>query len=181
MLETKEKPEAAGEAKPENKAEEAGGRDRDKLAINPAMDEYGDRLAEIIDFAILDNTGKVTNTVLKGEKFTIKIKIKAHTPIDNPIVAMTVKNLKGMDITGTNTLFEGINVGHLEEGDERTVSFLQSADMQGGQYLVSLGCTRYEGDELKVYHRLYDVVSLGVVSVKDTVGFYDTHSEITVE
>lgn len=37
------------------------------------------------------------------------------------------------------------------------------------------------GDEFKVYHRLYDLVGMTVLSDKDTVGFYDMNSVITVE
>ena len=37
------------------------------------------------------------------------------------------------------------------------------------------------GDEFRVYHRLYDLVGMTVLSDKDTVGFYDMNSAITVE
>ena len=33
--------------------------------------------------------------------------------------------------------------------------------------------TGYERDKFEVYHRLYDVLNLTVISDKDTVGFYD--------
>ena len=54
-------------------------------------------------------------------------------------------------------------------------------NIQGGQYLLSLGCTRYDGDELRVYNRLYDIINLSIVSEKNTVGFYDMNSKIEVE
>ena len=53
-------------------------------------------------------------------------------------------------------------------------------DLQGGEYLLSLGVTGYEKEEFQVYHRLYDVLNLTVVSDKDTVGYYDMNSHITV-
>ena len=45
--------------------------------------------------------------------------------------------------------------------------------LRGGEYLLSLGVTGYERDKFQVYHRLYDVLNLTVISDKDTVGFYD--------
>ena len=48
------------------------------------------------------------------------------------------------------------------------------------EYLVSMSCTGYANGEFTVYHRLYDVLNLTVVSDKDTVGFYDMNSEVTV-
>lgn len=41
---------------------------------------------------------------------------------------------------------------------------------------MSLGVTGYEKDLFQVYHRLYDVLNLTVISDKDTVGFFDMGS-----
>ncbi len=160
---------------------ESSGLMKDKLQLNPDLQEYGDRLIEIIDFAVVDGSGKITGTLMKGEEFTVKVKIRTNIPTSDPIVAVTIKDTKGTDISGTNTMFEGVNLGNMSPGDERTVSFTQNADMQGGQYILSLGCTRYENNDFRVYHRLYDVCSLAIVSAKNTVGFYDMNSVITVE
>ena len=166
----------------EDEAEEE--KDQDKaqpIPLNPDVQEYGDRLIEITGFSIIDNTGKATTTLIKGDAFTIQVKITSHIETSDPIVAFTIKDPKGTDITGTNTMFEGINVGNMSVGDERTISFKQNLDIQGGQYILSLGCTRYENDDFKVYHRLYDVCSIAVVSSKNTVGYYDMNSVVTVE
>jgi len=52
--------------------------------------------------------------------------------------------------------------------------------LQGGEYLLSLGLTGYEKDDFQVYHRLYDVLNITVISDKNTVGYYDMESTITV-
>ena len=66
-------------------------------------------------------------------------------------------------------------------GDIQIVSFTQRMTLQGGEYLLSLGCTGYEREEFKVHHRLYDVCSLGVVSEKNTVGYFDMESSVEIE
>lgn len=154
---------------------------KDNFQHNPNLIEYGDKRIEIIDYALFDDTKKLTSTIEKGTEFTLKIKIKAKQTIDEPIVAFTIKDVHGTEITGTNTMFEKVYLGKMQEGEERTVSFTQSLAIQGGQYLISLGCTGYEGDDFVVYHRLYDVVNLSIVSEKNTVGYYDMFSQITVE
>ena len=53
-------------------------------------------------------------------------------------------------------------------------------NLQGGEYLLSLGLTGYEGDRFQVYHRLYDALNITVVSDKNTVGYYDMNSRISV-
>ena len=66
------------------------------------------------------------------------------------------------------------------KGSVKQITFTQEMNLQGGEYLLSLGCTGYENGEFVVYHRLYDVCNITVVSSKNTVGFYDMDSEITV-
>ena len=60
------------------------------------------------------------------------------------------------------------------------ITFTQKIDLQGGEYLLSLGVTGYEKEDFVVYHRLYDVLNITVISDKDTVGYYDMNSEVTV-
>ena len=60
------------------------------------------------------------------------------------------------------------------------MDFTQEMNLQGGEYLLSLGVTGYEEDDFTVYHRLYDVLNLTVISDKNTVGFYDMNSRIEV-
>ncbi len=143
--------------------------------------DYGDKKVEITDYTFLDDTGRETTTYMKGSSFTVKVKIHANQDVEAPIVALTIRNIKGIDVTGTNTMMEKCDVGPLKAGEEKTVTFTQKIDLQGGEYLISLGCTRFEEYELRVYHRLYDVTSISVVSSKDTVGYYDMNSVVTVE
>ena len=86
-----------------------------------------------------------------------------------------------IELCGTNTMFEKIEITPKVAGDIQVVSFRQQMDLQGGEYLLSLGCTGYPHGEFTVYHRLYDVCSLTVVSTKNTVGYYDMNTKITVE
>ena len=53
--------------------------------------------------------------------------------------------------------------------------------LQGGEYLISLGLTGYEGDRFAVYHRLYDVMNITVISDKNTVGYFDMGTELVVK
>lgn len=154
---------------------------KEQLAKNPSCQEYGDRAVEIVDYAVLDDQDRHSNTLLKGKPFRIKIKICAHEKVDDPIVAITVRDVKGNELSGTNTMIEHKNIGHLEPGEQRVVTFTQMNQFQGGEYLISLGCTRYEADSFQVYHRLYDVCNIIVVSDKDTVGYFDMNTTIEIE
>ena len=88
--------------------------------------------------------------------------------------------MQGTEITGTNTMFEKIVTGTPEPGDVMTATFTQDMSLQGGEYLVSLGCVGYREGNFTVYHRLYDVFNLTVISSKNTTGYYDMNSIVTV-
>ena len=160
---------------------ESGKAWKDNFEINPTITDYGEKQAEIVDFAIIDQYGAYSSIIEKGSVYKVKAKIHFHETVKNPIFTITIKNKQGTDITGTNTMFERIETGTVSAGEERIVTYEQQMNLQGGDYLLSLGCTGYVGDNFVVYHRLYDLVSFNVLSDKNTVGFFDMNSHITVE
>ncbi|MCD8045497.1 MAG: ABC transporter ATP-binding protein [Clostridiales bacterium] len=149
--------------------------------INPNLNEYGSHAADIVDFAILDENGTYTNTIVKGTRFRIRSKVLFHRDIEEPIFTYTLKTLKGTDITGTNTMYEKKFVELARAGEIYVATFEQEMNLQGGEYLLSISCTGYVDGKLTAYDRLYDVVNITVISDKNTVGFYDMNSEVTVE
>lgn len=149
--------------------------------MNQQLLEYGDKRVKIRDFTIQDAKGNYTNTIEKNTTFKILVSIQFETKVQEPIVAYTFKNVHGTEITGTNTMYEKMDIRPCEEGEEVIITFTQKMNLQGGEYLLSLGCTGYQDGSFTVFHRLYDVCNITVVSNKNTVGFYDMNSEITVE
>ena len=155
---------------------------KNNFAINPDINEYGSKKAEIVDFAIVDNDGLLTNSIVKNEYFTIKSKVHFNEDIKNPIFTYTFRNVKGVDITGTNTMYEKEYIDLAKAGEEYVASFKQKMNLQGGEYLLSISCTGYDDNgELVAYHRLYDLINITVVSDKNTVGFYDMNSTVKIE
>lgn len=150
-------------------------------AKNPNLLEYGDGSAHIDEYYITDEGGIRSSSIVKGSRFTVYMKIKFNRDITSPIFAFSIKNIKGTEITGTNTMFEKAFLEPVSKGDIKEVTFCQEMNLQGGEYLLSLGVTGFEGDDFKVYHRLYDCINITVVSDKDTVGYYDMNSVIKVK
>ena len=151
------------------------------LGINEKALEYGTKDGEIIEFYVSDKKGTKTSAIIKGEEFTLHMKVKFNNPIPAPIFAFTLKDKHGTEITGTNSMIEKAFLDSVKAGEEKEITFTQNIDLQGGEYLISLGVTGYEGDKFQVYHRLYDVLNLTVVSDKNTVGYYDMNSKVVVK
>ena len=77
-------------------------------------------------------------------------------------------------------MYEKKDLDVVNAGDVYTCTFTQDMNLQGGEYLLSISCTGYRDGEFVVYHRLYDVINITVVSEKNTVGFYDMNSKVTI-
>lgn len=153
---------------------------KEQISTNPDMEVYGDGRAEIIDFGIFSDSGNIGNNVYKGDYYTVKMKVRINDDNLNPIFAFKLRDVKGTELTGTNTMLEDIDTSHCKNGDIVTISFRQKQYLQPGQYLVSLGCTAFEGDQFVVYSRNYNCCVLGVVAQKGTIGIFDSESEVTV-
>lgn len=153
---------------------------KESMSVNPHADIYGDMKAEFIDFGILDQKGNPATVIVKGETFTIKEKIRMNEDIKDPIFTWTIKDKRGTDLTGTNTMLEKVDTGFGEKGRIYDVSFTQKMRLQGGEYLLSMSCTSFEGDELKVHHRMYDVISLTVLINENKVGIFDSESKVDI-
>lgn len=150
-------------------------------AVNPQVLEYGTRQAVIEEYYITDEGGVRTTAIIKGSSYTLHMKVRINDVIPAPIFAMSVKNVHGTEITGTNTMIEKAFLDSVKPGQVKEVIFTQRMTLQGGEYLISMGVTGYEKDKFEVYHRLYDALNITVVSDKNTVGFFDMESQISVE
>lgn len=153
---------------------------KEQISTNPDMEVYGDGRADIIDFGIFSDTGDIGNNVYKGDYYSVKMKVRINEDNLNPIFAFKLRDVKGTELTGTNTMLEDIDTSQCKKGDIVTITFRQKQYLQPGQYLVSLGCTAFEGDQFVVYSRNYNCCVLGVVAQKGTIGIFDSESEVSI-
>ena len=153
---------------------------RDYFDDHGELDSYGNMRAEIIDFGLLDEENQPVKALDYDAPFTIVMRVRFHADVEEPIFAFTVKDTKGLEITGTNTMMKHHHTGHYKAGDEITVTFTQPANLQIGQYALSLGCVGINESGIVVYHRLYDAILFEVIGSANMVGFFDLKSQIQI-
>jgi len=153
---------------------------RDYFDDHGELDSYGNMRAEIIDFGLQDEENQPVKALDYDAPFTIVMRVRFHADVEEPIFAFTVKDTKGLEITGTNTMMKHHHTGHYKAGDEITVMFTQPANLQIGQYALSLGCVGINESGIVVYHRLYDAILFEVIGSANMVGFFDLKSQIEI-
>ncbi len=151
---------------------------RGRMEENPNCSSYGNGAATILDYCVLDQSGRITNVLSAGEAYTVRMKVQFHQRLSEPVFALTLRDKQGTDICGTNTMYEDFDTGEVNDGDIRVISFTQQMDLRGSEYLLCLGCTGFNNGDFEVYHRLYDVCLLRVASGKKMVGFFDMRTRI---
>ena len=155
---------------------------KEKLVLNPNMLDYGDGKMRITDFGLFTEDGILSQSVLKGDRCVARMRVRIEEDLRFPIFAMTIKDIKGNELTGTNSKIEMMDIDAVRRGEEYLVSFRMPMALQGGQYFISFGCTRFdEKGEFVVHHRLYDAISFQVVATKFVVGVFDMGMEMEID
>ena len=106
----------AAAQKADEKGTDASQASMEAKGQNPNALEYGTKQAQIEEFYITDDRGVPTNAILKGSMFTIHMRVRFMDHIPAPIFAFSVKNVIGVEITGTNTMIEKAFLDSVEPG-----------------------------------------------------------------
>jgi len=145
------------------------------------LDTYGNGKATIIDYGIVDQAHKPSAILDYNSEFKIVMKVKFFEDTEDPIFAFTLKDSKGLEITGTNSMMKHIVTGTYEKGQAVTITFSQKANLQLGKYALSLGCVTINETGIEVFSRIYDAILFEVIGSAQMVGFFDLQSEISVD
>jgi len=149
--------------------------------ISNLCEIYGNNKLTIVDFGIFDSSNIHINKIFSDDVYTYKMKIYFNEDVNNPIFTLTIRDLIGKEITGTNTSIEKIYTGNYTKGDEVIVSFVPNMKMASGNYLLTFACSGYENDNFIVYERLYHINIIEIVNFKNTPGYFDPDCKINIE
>ncbi len=153
---------------------------KNSFTSHSEVDTYGNGKATIIDFGILDKNNLPTQIIDYNDEFTIVMKIHFSESVSEPIFAFTLKDAKGIEITGTNTSMKYISTGAYKSEDVITVLFTQKANLQLGSYSLSLGCVSINETGVEVFSRVYDAILFDIIGSTQMVGFFDLKSKIVI-
>ena len=84
---------------------------------------YGGKKAEIIEFSILNKEGFISNVITSSEIFEITFTVLGKELVSKPIYALTIRDTKGQQIYGQNTLFSKLPTKDLKEGQKNQNNF----------------------------------------------------------
>ena len=142
---------------------------------------YGNNMAEIIDYGIFNLEDKIQTTINNDDEYIVKMKVKFNEDIQEPIFAMSFKDIKGLELAGTNTKAYKTKTGEYKKGDIVIVEFRQQIPLSPERYTISFGCTKFnDNGDLEVFDRKYDAIFIEIIGYRECLGLMDLKTKINI-
>jgi lipopolysaccharide transport system ATP-binding protein len=147
----------------------------DRRAHPAATNRHGDGSSEILDVTLLDEGGRPCGVVSSGERVTIRIRTAFRRRRVEPMVGILIRNRIGMEIYGTNTRIEQVDLGAFEPGEELDIDFRFDCWLTPQHYTVTVATQYPDGSS---HDWLDDVLSFEVLSHRMAAGVADLRAQI---
>jgi lipopolysaccharide transport system ATP-binding protein len=103
--------------------------------LDPGAKRHGDGRASVLGIAILDERGQPAQSVATGSHIVVRITGRARADVSMPIFGIQLRTSEGVDLAGTNTTREGLQLQPFSSGDTATVDFhFQLPELAAGRY-----------------------------------------------
>jgi hypothetical protein len=156
--------------------------DRAHTQITGKEFSYGGELGKIESIVVTDERAAPRTSFTTGDRMRVDLLLAVgDADIVDSIYAILIKDIRGQEIYGTNTFFQGKSTPLMPSGARYRVSFDMAANLMPGTYFLSVGWTYFEGSELRVIHRRYDVVRLEVLPADRSTGIANCYATISYE
>ncbi|HXJ42296.1 MAG TPA: ABC transporter ATP-binding protein, partial [Bryobacteraceae bacterium] len=147
----------------------------DRPARLPASNRHGDGTSEIVNVQLLDSGGRECGILTSGDPVTIRVAVRFHRQRATPMVGILIRNRIGMDIYGTNTQIEQVDLGAFEPGEKLEIDFAFECWLTPHTYTITVATQYLDGSS---HDWLDDVVTFDVVSPRQAAGVTDLRAQI---
>lgn len=148
----------------------------DRRAHPAASNRHGDGSSEILDVSLLDQDERPCRMVSSGDRVTVRIRIAFRRKLVEPMVGLLIRNRIGMEIYGTNTRVEQLDLGTFEAGEELDIDFAFGCWLTPQQYTVTVATQYSDGSS---HDWLDDVIAFEVISHRQAAGVTDLRAAIS--
>lgn len=149
-----------------------GGEKQTKLI---ASNRHGDGSSQVLDVELLDANGQPRGVVASGDRITIRVRALFNRADAEPMVGILIRNRIGMDIYGTNTKIERIDLGKFHPGEELEIDFTFECWLTPHTYTVTVATQYLDGSS---HDWLDDVITFDVLANRIAAGVTDLRAQI---
>jgi lipopolysaccharide transport system ATP-binding protein len=124
---------------------------------------------------ILNARGSETASVASGEPVTVRVRSRFHRALADPMVGILIRTRIGMDVYGTNTRIEQIELGNFQPGDELEVDFRIECWLTPQQYTLTVATQSADGAS---HDWLDDAIAFEVIDTRVAAGVANLRAEV---
>jgi lipopolysaccharide transport system ATP-binding protein len=144
----------------------------DRLA---ASFRHGDGSSEVLAIEILNARGDPVTAVASGECITVRVRSRFHAGKSDPIVGILIRTRIGMEVYGTNTRVEQLELGEFQPGDELEVDFQMECWLTPQSYTLTVATQNADGTS---HDWLDDAIAFDVVDRRVAAGVANLRARI---
>ena len=136
---------------------------------------HGDGTSRIESIVILNGRGEEATSLLSGERATIRVRAVFAKDCVAPMVGMLIRNRLGVDVYGTNTKVEKVELGAYAAGDVLEIQFALDCLLSRAEYTLTVATQHADGAS---QDWIDDALSFAVIDHRDTAGMIQLNTEI---
>ena len=158
----------------ERGAKRLDGSDSDAIAAKTSF-RHGDGASRVTDVRLLNGAGEPCHAFRRGDSISVRIRALFREKVENPVVGILIRNRIGMDVFGTNTRLEQIELGCFAAGESLELDFELDCLLSRQEYTVTVATQHWNGLS---QDWLDDVLEFRVVDTKDVAGVLNLNTRI---
>jgi ABC-2 type transport system ATP-binding protein len=140
--------------------------------------DTGTKEIEIVSAEFFGEDGAQQEWYAPGAELTIQMDLKAHVPVEDPVVSFAIHNQQNQLVFGTNSDWQAVYFPKFE-GKKRVQFVLKALPFVDGRYYITLGV--HSRDSSKVYHLQEQHWSFAVIRSEQNPGVVWIPVECRVE
>ena len=119
--------------------------------------------------------GEPARTFGSGERMTVRVRSLFHRAKAGPMVGILIRTRIGMDVYGTNTRLEQVELGDFAPGDELETQFTFDCWLTPQEYTLTVATQNADGSS---HDWVDDAIAFEVVDAKAVAGVANLRAEV---
>ena len=136
---------------------------------------HGDGVSSVTDIQLLNESREHCSSFHPGQSIIIRIRALFQQAVDDPVVGILIRNRIGMDVFGTNTRLEQVQLGRFQAGEVLEVEFELDCLLSRQEYTLTVATQHWNGLS---QDWLDDVLEFRVVDTKEVAGVLNLNTRI---
>lgn len=147
---------------------------QDGMAANSSF-RHGDHTSTISQVQLLNKNGDSCAAFQRGDSIVVRVLATFRQACDEPVVGILIRSRIGMDVFGTNTRIEHIELGSFQAGETLEVEFELDCLLSRNEYTVTIATQHWNGLS---QDWLDDVIEFRVIDTKDLAGVLNLNTRV---